>query len=76
MSLYGYGERGGLVDAELTALATAGATALLQQMVGDGWAGLRDRVVALFARGRDETDVQEDLEEVRADLVAAHDAGD
>lgn len=34
-------------------------------------------MVALFARGRDEADVQEDLEESRdADLVAAHDAGD
>ncbi|WP_149822758.1 hypothetical protein [Streptomyces tailanensis] len=64
------------MDAELTALATAGATALVQQMVGDGWAGLRDRVVALFSRGRDEADVQEDLEESRADLVAARDAGD
>ncbi|MGW0839972.1 hypothetical protein ACWD26_07385 [Streptomyces sp. NPDC002787] len=64
------------MDAELTTLAAAGATALVQEMVGDGWASLRDRMVALFSRGRDADGVQEDLEESRADLVAAQDAGD
>jgi hypothetical protein len=64
------------VDAELTALAAAGATALVQQMVTDGWTQVRDRVVALFSRGRDEEAVQGELEESRADLVAARDAGD
>lgn len=71
----GEGE-GGLVDAELVGLATAGATALVQQMVTDGWSGVRDRVVALFSRGRDEAAVQEELEESRAELVEARAAGD
>jgi hypothetical protein len=64
------------MDAELTALAAAGATALVQQMVTDGWANVRDRVVVLFARGRDEEAVVGELEESRADLVAARDADD
>jgi hypothetical protein len=42
------------MEAELVALAAAGATALVQQMVTDGWGNVRDRVVALFSRGRDE----------------------
>lgn len=62
------------MDAELTTLT--GAAALVQEMVGDGWAALRDRMAALFSRGRDADGVQEDLEESRADLVAAQDAGD
>ncbi|MFE7077030.1 hypothetical protein ACFU96_43785 [Streptomyces sp. NPDC057620] len=64
------------MDAELTALAAAGATALVQQMVTDGWGNVRDRAVALFSRGRDEESVQGELEESRADLVAARDADD
>ena len=64
------------MDAELTALATAGATVLVQQMVTDGWGNVRDRVVALFSRGRDEEAVAGELEESRADLVAARDAED
>ncbi|MGW0820536.1 hypothetical protein [Streptomyces sp. NPDC002845] len=64
------------MDTELTALAAAGATALVQQMVTDGWTQVRDRVVALFARGREEEAVQGELEESRADLVAAQDSGD
>ncbi|MFL1903797.1 hypothetical protein ACJWDR_32515 [Streptomyces tauricus] len=64
------------MEAELAALAAAGATALVQQMVTDGWGNVRDRVVAFFARGRDEEVVQGELEESRADLVAARDADD
>ncbi|MFE1800299.1 hypothetical protein ACFW9L_29605 [Streptomyces sp. NPDC059517] len=64
------------MDAELAALAAAGATALVQQMVTDGWGNVRDRVVALCSRGRDEAAVQGELEESRADLVAARDADD
>ncbi|MFE2639565.1 hypothetical protein ACFXKF_33185 [Streptomyces scopuliridis] len=64
------------MDAELAALATAGATALVQQMVTDGWGNVRDRAVALFSRGRDEGAVQAELEESRADLVAAREAED
>ncbi|MCX4909554.1 hypothetical protein [Streptomyces sp. NBC_00878] len=64
------------MDAELTALAAAGATALVQQMVTDGWENVRDRVVALFSRGRDEEAVVGELEESRTDLVAALDVED
>ncbi|WP_234376957.1 hypothetical protein [Streptomyces sp. TP-A0356] len=63
---------------ELTALAAAGATALVTQMVTDGWAQVRDRVAAFFAgrRGGDGEVVQGELERSRAELVAARDAGD
>ncbi|GAA2641790.1 hypothetical protein [Streptomyces vastus] len=64
------------MDAELTALAAAGATALVQQMVTDGWGNVRDRVVAFFSRGRDEEVVEGELEESRAELVAARDTED
>ncbi|MFD6286582.1 hypothetical protein [Streptomyces sp. NPDC060205] len=64
------------MEAELAALAAAGATALVQQMVTDGWGSVRDRVVAVFSRGQDEEVVQGELEESRADLVAARDADD
>lgn len=66
------------MDAELTSLAVAGATALVTQMVNDGWEQARDRVVAFFTRGRDGEGevVQAELEESRAELVAARDADD
>ena len=63
---------------ELTGLAMAGATALVTQMVTDGWAQMRDRVAAFLTRrrGGDEESVQGELERSRDDLVAARDAGD
>lgn len=63
---------------ELTDLAVAGATALVTQMVTDGWARVRDRAAAFLARRRDgdEEVVRGELERSRADLVAARDAGD
>ncbi|MFD9907306.1 hypothetical protein [Streptomyces sp. NPDC059063] len=66
------------MDPEVTALATAGATALVQAMVGDGWAHARDRVVAFLGRRRDggEGGLAGELDESRAELVAARDAGD
>ncbi|QEU95070.1 hypothetical protein [Streptomyces kanamyceticus] len=66
------------MDAELTALATAGATALVQQMVTDGWGQVRDRVAGFFARGDadDEEAVAGELEESRGDLTAARDSAD
>jgi len=70
------------VDAELTELAVAGATALVTQMVTDGWAQARDRVAAFFARRRgddeeaEQQSVQGELEVSRDELVAARDAGD
>ncbi|WP_175407655.1 hypothetical protein [Streptomyces sp. TRM64462] len=66
------------MEAELVALATAGATALVQQMVGDGWAGARTRVAAFLARrsGRDADAVDAELDDVRDELVAAQNSGD
>ncbi|MPY62423.1 hypothetical protein [Streptomyces spongiae] len=66
------------MEAELTSLAVAGATALVTQMVTDGWEHARDRVVAFFTRGRDGEDevVEGELEESRAELVAARAADD
>lgn len=63
---------------ELTELAVAGATVLVTQMVTDGWAQMRDRVAAFFARrrGGDEDAARGELERSRATLVAARDAGD
>ncbi|MFI6081793.1 hypothetical protein ACIBBB_12580 [Streptomyces sp. NPDC051217] len=61
------------MEAELVALAAAGATALVQQMATDGWTAARDRVVAFFAdRGSTTPEsVEQDLETGRAELVAA-----
>ncbi|GGR92889.1 hypothetical protein GCM10010252_34460 [Streptomyces aureoverticillatus] len=67
------------MDAELTALAAAGATALVQSMVGDGWAHARDRAVGFFSRRRpagDEDAVAGELDEAREELIAARDAED
>ncbi|MFF1767397.1 hypothetical protein [Streptomyces sp. NPDC058249] len=62
---------------ELTELAVAGATALVTQMVSDGRAQVRDRLVAILTRGSgDEEVVQGELETARAELVAAREAGD
>jgi hypothetical protein len=66
------------MEAELASLAVAGATALVTQMVTDGWEQARDRVVAFFTRGREGEGevVQAELEESRAELVAAREAND
>lgn len=56
----------------------AGATALVTQMVTDGWEQARDRAVALFTRGRDGEGeaVEAELEASRAELFAAREADD
>ncbi|MFD9812305.1 hypothetical protein [Streptomyces sp. NPDC059080] len=67
------------MDAELTALATAGATALVQQMVTDGWAQVRGRAAAFLARRRgtdDEEAVRDGLDASRDELIAARQDGD
>jgi hypothetical protein len=66
------------VEAELMALATAGATTLVQQMATDGWNRVRDRVVAFFAaRGSVSAEsVGSDLDTARSDLVTAQQEGD
>ncbi|MFH8406242.1 hypothetical protein ACH4FX_15870 [Streptomyces sp. NPDC018019] len=67
------------MDAELTALATAGATALVQQMVTEGWTQARQRMAAFFSRRRDggeEEALEGELEVSRSELVAAQRSGD
>ncbi|MFD5325891.1 hypothetical protein [Streptomyces sp. NPDC127092] len=66
------------MEAELVALATAGATALVQQMVGDGWERARTRIAAFFAArsGGDEEAVAAELESAREDLLRATGSGD
>ncbi|MGW7552997.1 hypothetical protein [Streptomyces rimosus] len=67
------------MDAELTALATAGATALVQQMVTEGWTQARQRVAAFFSRRRDggeEEALEGELEVSRTELLAAQRGGD
>ncbi|KUH35440.1 MULTISPECIES: hypothetical protein [Streptomyces] len=66
------------MEAELVALAAAGASALVQQMVGEAWEQTRGRVAAFLARrsGRDVTAIDGELEEARADLVDAEASGD
>ncbi|MDX3851588.1 hypothetical protein [Streptomyces sp. AK02-01A] len=61
------------MEAELVALATAGATALVQQMATDGWTRARERMVRFFAeRGSASPEtIESDLETARAELVAA-----
>ncbi|MEU7277827.1 hypothetical protein AB0A69_03370 [Streptomyces sp. NPDC045431] len=66
------------MEAELMTLATAGATALVQQMVGDGWEQVKGRIVAFFARraGTDPAVIEDELDTVRAELLAAEETGD
>jgi leucyl aminopeptidase (aminopeptidase T) len=66
------------VEAELVALASAGAAALVQQMVGEAWEQARGRVAEFFARrsGRDVAVIDGELEEARAELVEAERSGD
>ncbi|MFJ8646769.1 hypothetical protein ACIRNI_11655 [Streptomyces sp. NPDC093546] len=66
------------MEAELVALATAGATALVQQMVGETWEQAKGRIVAFFARraGTDPEAVTAELDAVRAELLAAEETGD
>ncbi|WP_405776343.1 hypothetical protein [Streptomyces sp. NBC_00859] len=66
------------MEPELAALAAAGASALVQQMTTDAWAGTRQRVAAFFSRGRrgEEEVLDGELEESRADLEDPEAAGD
>ncbi|MER6996433.1 hypothetical protein [Streptomyces sp. NPDC000410] len=59
------------MEAELVALATAGATTLVQQMATDGWTRAKERLVAFFARHgtADEESAAADLDIARAELV-------
>ncbi|NDZ82392.1 hypothetical protein G3I19_28415 [Streptomyces sp. SID10853] len=66
------------MDAELTALVTAGATTLVQQMATDAWSRTRDRVAAFLARrgSADPTAVAAELDAARAELATARQDGD
>ncbi|MCX4551754.1 hypothetical protein OG204_08095 [Streptomyces sp. NBC_01387] len=66
------------MDAELTALVTAGATALVQQMATDAWTRTRDRMAAFLARrgSAEPTAVAAELDAARAELTTAQQAGD
>lgn len=66
------------MDAELAALAEAGAAALVQRMVTDGWEQARDEFTRIFSRagtgrvGTEEgSDFAAELERSRAELVEA-----
>ncbi len=65
------------MEAELVALATAGATALVQQMLTDTWILARGRAVGFFSRGTaDPEAVGADLDAARAELVDAQQSAD
>ncbi|MEV0780417.1 hypothetical protein [Streptomyces sp. NPDC050428] len=66
------------MEAELVALATSGATALVQQMAVDSWEQVRDRMVSFFSRrgGAEEDVIEGELETSRGELAAAMEAGD
>ncbi|MFJ1746883.1 hypothetical protein ACIOJD_11670 [Streptomyces sp. NPDC088116] len=68
------------MEAELVALATASATAIVQQMATDGWIRARDRVVSFFAnRGAaspSPEDIASDLDRSQAELTTAQQEDD
>ncbi|WP_406528518.1 hypothetical protein [Streptomyces sp. I8-5] len=66
------------MEAELVALAAAGATTLVQQMAVDSWAQARDRMVSFFSRrgGGEEDVIEGELETSRGELAAAMEASD
>ncbi|MER6912835.1 hypothetical protein ABT354_14295 [Streptomyces sp. NPDC000594] len=60
------------MEAELVALATAGAAALVQQMIQESWGPARDRLARFFSRGGADPDgVTAELETSRAELLGA-----
>jgi hypothetical protein len=68
------------VEAELAALATAGATAVVGLMATDGWDAAGSRVAALLSRdGRSQdaaSGAARALEQERREVAAARDDGD
>jgi Spy/CpxP family protein refolding chaperone len=66
------------MDAESVALLQSGATTLVGLMVTDAWHEFRTRMAVLFGRGgQDLIDVTtQELDESRAQLLAAHQSGD
>jgi len=64
------------MEAELAALVSSGATTIVGLMATDLWAGTRERIGRLFARGGDPAAVGAELEASRSDLIAARESGD
>ncbi|MFI0964903.1 hypothetical protein ACH4S8_26425 [Streptomyces sp. NPDC021080] len=66
------------MEAELVALAAAGATVFVQQMAADSWEQARDRMVSFFSRHRsgEEDLIEGELETSRGELATAMQAGD
>ncbi|GLF98569.1 hypothetical protein [Streptomyces yaizuensis] len=65
------------MEAELVALATAGAAALVQQMVQESWGPARERLARFFSRGAADPDtVTAELETSRAELLEAQEEQD
>ncbi|MFI9583065.1 hypothetical protein ACIHCQ_14740 [Streptomyces sp. NPDC052236] len=65
------------MEAELVALAAAGATTLVQQMVTDTWTAARDRLASILSHGSTPPEaIGADLDAARAELVAAQQSGD
>ncbi|SHL95164.1 hypothetical protein [Actinacidiphila paucisporea] len=64
------------MEAELTALATSGATTVVGLMASDAWAQVRGRLARFFARGGEAGAVDAELEQSRQELTAARAADD
>lgn len=68
------------MEAELAALATSGATAVVALMASDGWNAVRSRIVGLLRRDsevhEDADRIEAELESQRGEAAAARDAGD
>ncbi|MFE7132034.1 hypothetical protein ACFVIM_14335 [Streptomyces sp. NPDC057638] len=60
------------MDAELVALATAGASAVIQQMVTESWTAAKGRVARFLSREEEGSPaVEAELEASREELIAA-----
>ncbi|MFI9723273.1 hypothetical protein ACIHFE_27060 [Streptomyces sp. NPDC052396] len=64
------------MEAELTALAVSGATALVRSMATDAWEQVKGGLARLVSRGGDTRRAEEELAASRTELVAARQAGD
>ncbi|MER7752398.1 hypothetical protein [Kitasatospora sp. NPDC097643] len=63
------------MEAEITELATRGATALVSLMVTEAWAQVRPRFAALFGRNREE-EVSQELDEIQGELAEDPQSGE
>jgi hypothetical protein len=64
------------MEAELTALATSGATTVVGLMASDAWTQVRTRLARFFARDGEAGQVGQELELSRQELAAARAADD